>query len=158
MEHHHRSEIMVEVALGDSREWGAVANRPDLPDLDNRENVPEAAMPDRSDKEVYKIVAQIATQNTNTSGIPIVVVTDTRGEAIIGTQPGVVAGTSNDSGYDRGQFRWWPDLGAAPAVDSIVVDLEDDPILWEQDDLIHAALNWVDGEAAVQITLFWRHA
>lgn len=162
VQHHHRSDIAVRMVSADESVWGAVANRPPVPDdLENRQNIQDAAMPRRSDKEIYKVLFRAAVIDPDAVGLPVVVLTDNRSDAILPTASlgGEVGDTNTARVFNASAVTWWPSVGGGgPVADTLELDLEQNPTLWEDEDLIHLGVGWATGAIRVQVTLFWRHS
>lgn len=159
VEHHHRSALVMQLQSSDTSDWATVANRPPVPDYDGREDIPDSAIPTWTDKEVYKIVMQAVVGTGTEDSIPSIKITDNRGDSNIGGSPGNLSSSEAVGAYQASEYGWWPDVaGSAPSVDTHTVELESDPILWEQGDLIHLGCRRDAGELQVRAWLFWRHA
>lgn len=162
MTHLRSSRVCFRVAAGDRSVVGeSVQNDPEYPDIDGREDFPEALLPERSDKEVHKLVLQAVAEPGTAETIPNIMVTPDTVENVDGSLIGDGNSFETNSLRDKCLFRWTPSVldGGTQVSDWVEFDFHH-PIDWPDMDLMHVFASWDDANHAglwVNCNLLWEH-
>lgn len=164
-EHHSTSQISVNITSGDTATvGGSVQNKPEMPDVEGRQDIPEGLIPERSDKLVTGLSFAIAADPGVATDLPVIVFGES-GELTKRNygRPATVGETNGNGWYDIGDevYRFFPDvLGSDPVGIAHHVDIHD-PITWPEDDNLFVAARWNDvdhGGIKILCNLHWTEA
>lgn len=139
----------------------SVQNKPSMPDIEGREDVPDALIPEHSDKEITRIRVQAVGDPGTAVDVPRVLIGRNFQDKPAGSPSAVGNNTITSSGMEVRDdwITWIPEmLGGDAGVDRLVID-PPEPIPWPDMDLVHSYVNWDDANHAgiiVIVELDWQ--
>lgn len=160
--HINRSFIWIKVQGGDTDlHTATVQNKPEMPDVDGREDMVDAMVPDFYDKEITRLRCSFAGTPDTASALPVIRVAPDYIDSVPNNPAGANDNVTLGRLSDRSNFvRWVPDVNGDPGSEQFLLEL-DEPIHWPEQDLIHAAAAWDDTAHqgfTAHITLDWQRA
>lgn len=160
MEHTHVSRLYVQIGPGhEDIVRASVQNKPEMPDIEGRQDVPPSAVPDQGDKEIVSMYLDvIAGATVPGDEFPAVQIGRFADAPFFGgdSTPPNTHGVGHFE--DHQHVRWWPDVDSS-RTDDRWIDLPE-PIQWPDQDLIHLRGRWNDTNHSgitIEAHLHWRH-
>lgn len=160
--HVRSAKMVLSVPAGDTDEhYVSLQNKPEMPDVDGREDVPNALIPEFYDKEITRIRAWFAGNPGAAVDLPEVRL----GPNHFSIQSGSPSnrgslGSNAELQHESYWFSFIPDVMDSSGSEHFEIEL-DEPIEWPEMDPIHMVAQWNDGSHesySVRLSIDWQPA